>query len=259
MRRALFLGFLPLPMALALACGGGQPPVQEATTAPGGTKNQAQWPEDDRSMCVWKNRTDVEVSETAGPGAMRPNIRRVFKAFGDSDTRHKTLICREVDTNLDGIKDVVRHFDPKGEPVKEEQDTDYDGKIDVWLAFSGGRLVQAVEDTNADGKPDVWKYYTNGQLTRIKRDKNFDGKPDVWEIYAKGRLERMGIDVTGDGHVDRWDRDEQLRLQQESDEEEARRKMAGDAGAGSSGGGVAADAGAASGDGGVKSKRNEPR
>ena len=87
----------------ALSCGGGEPPAKEASTAPGGSKNQASWPEDDRSMCEWRNKTDVEVSETAGPGAIRPNIRRVYKSFGEAETRRKVVVCREVDTNLDGI------------------------------------------------------------------------------------------------------------------------------------------------------------
>jgi hypothetical protein len=222
-----------------MACGGGEPPPKEASTAPGGSKNQANWPEDDRSMCEWKNKTDVEVSETAGPGAIRPNIRRVYKTFGEAETRRKVVVCREVDTNLDGIKDVVRQFNSKGEATKEQQDTNYDGKVDVWLAFDAGRLVEEDVDSNFDGRIDVWKSYSNGQLSKIKRDRNRDGKPDVWEIYVKGRLERMGVDETGDSHVDHWDRDDIIRQQRE--DEEAKLAAASDSGAPA----AAADAGPA--------------
>ena len=253
-RILILAGLLGVAGSIALACGGNStPPPTTAKAAPGGTKDQSSWPADDKSMCDWHNKPELEVSETAGPGALKPNIRRVYKTLGEGDNRRKVLICREVDTNLDGIKDTVRTFNPKGEPLREESDTDYDGRVDHWLAFSDGRVVEEDEDTNGDGKPDVWKVYVNGQLSRIKRDRNFDGKPDVWEIYVKGRLERMGLDESGDGHVDRWDRDDILRQQQDADE--AKAKAAADADAG-----IVADAGtsADAGDGG-KGKRKENR
>jgi hypothetical protein len=189
-------------------------------------------------MCDWKNKPELEVSETAGPGAFKPNVRRVYKVYAESETRHKTLICREMDTNLDGIKDVVRTFNAKGEAQHEEADTDYDGRIDVWIDFVDGRMSIEKIDTNHDGKPDIWKYYVNGRLSRIQRDTQFDGKPDIWEIYGKGRLERMGMDVNFDGHVDRWDRDEELQRAAEAEEIKARDALVGDAGM--------SDAGAAS-------------
>ncbi len=219
---------LPLLVGVAMACGGGDPsnaPIK-TPTAPGGSKDPSKWPADDRSMCDWRNKPELEISETNGPGALKPNVRRVYKIIGEAESRHKTLICREIDTNLDGIKDTVRTFNPKGEAVHEEADRDYDGRIDVWINFVDGRLAQEDLDTNHDGKPDVWKFYVNGQLQRIRRDRNFDGKPDVWEIYSKGRLERVGMDETYDGHVDRWDRDEQLKYEAEAAERKAREQMA---------------------------------
>jgi hypothetical protein len=244
-------------LALGVACGGGGPKAGAVTTpsAPGGSKDPSKWPSDDRSMCDWRNKPELEVSETAGPGALKPNVRRVYKIFGEAENRHKTLACREIDTNLDGIKDVVRTFNQKGEAMHEEADRDFDGKVDVWLNFVDGRLAQEDVDTNRDGKPDIWKFYVNGQLQRIRRDRNGDGKPDVWEIYAKGRLERVGMDETYDGHVDRWDRDEQLKYEADTAERKARDQADADAGAshstssgGSTSGGTDtshADAGAA--------------
>ena len=240
---------------LVAACGGGETSKGniKLPSAPGGTKDQTKWPVDDKSMCDWKNKPELEVSETAGPGALRPNVRRVFKTFGEGDARHKTLVCREIDTNLDGIKDVVRTFNPKGEALHEESDRDFDGHIDLWINFVDGRMSEEDVDTNRDGKPDVWKFYVDGQLQRIRRDRNFDGKADIWEIYARGRLERVGLDEEYDGHVDRWDRDEQLKYEAEAADRKARDDMMnaemaarGDAGGGSSSSGGAAmiDAGA---------------
>jgi hypothetical protein len=166
---------------------------------------------DDHSLCDWKGRTDREASETAGPGSIQPNVRRVYQVIGTGEDRHKVLICREIDTNFDGIKDVVRRYNEKGESVSEEADSNYDGRIDTWITFVKGRLAEVKLDTNFDGNPDEWKYYSGGKLTRVVRDTNFDGKPDVWEIYRDGHLERMGVDVDGDEHVDRWDHDNEMR------------------------------------------------
>jgi hypothetical protein len=112
MRSALVLAATLSASAVAFAgCGGGgsAKEVQSAS----GSKDPSQWPTDDRSMCVYKNRPDVEVSEIASQGALRPTIRRVFKIVGDAEHQHRVIECREADTNLDGIKDVVRTFNAK--------------------------------------------------------------------------------------------------------------------------------------------------
>jgi hypothetical protein len=223
-----------------LACGSGN------TAAPGPEAagevkvvmaDPSKWPADDHSMCDYKNKPDLEVSETAGPGALKPNVRRIYKTFGEGDSRHKSIVCREIDTNLDGIKDVVRTFNSKGEAIHEEADRNFDGKLDIWVSFVDGRMSEEDIDSNFDGKIDTWKFYVDGELTRIKRDTNGDGKPDIWEIYVKGKLDRMGVDTEFDGHVDRWDRD--VVAQRASDEVEAKARAAmapPDAGAASSAG-----------------------
>ena len=216
-----------LGLGLGLGACGGETSKGgvKVATAPGGTKDQSKWPTDDRTMCDWRNKPELEVSESAGPGALRPNVRRIFKTYGEGDARHKTLVCREIDTNLDGIKDVVRTFNAKGEAIHEESDRNYDGRIDLWINFVDGRMAEEDVDTNDDGKPDVWKFYVNGQLQRIRRDRNFDGKADIWEIYSRGRLERLGLDDTFDGHVDRWDRDEQMKYEAETADRKARDEL----------------------------------
>jgi hypothetical protein len=241
---------------IGLACGGGTPPPKTATVAPGGSKDPSQWPADDRTMCDWKTKPELEVSETAGPGAFKPNVRRVYKVIGERENQHKVLVCREIDTNLDGIKDVVRTFNDKGEPLEERADTDYDGKIDVWIKFVAGRLAEEDIDERHAGVPTVWKYYLDGRLYRIRRNTHCPGgKPDIWETYSKtGYLERIGSDSSCDGHVDRWDRDtERIREQ----EEEARKAQEALVEAGASGTApvvVGDDAGQRGADGGKKKK-----
>ncbi|HEY4119263.1 MAG TPA: hypothetical protein VGM56_15460 [Byssovorax sp.] len=202
--------------ALALGCSsdpGFQPNAPKVKLA-----RNADGSLNDQSRCEWKGRPDREASEVAGPGSVQPNVRRVYQLVGTGEDRHKVLICREIDTNFDGVKDVFRTYNEKGEALHEEADANYDGKIDTWITFSKGRLAEVRVDHNGDGNPDEWKYYSGGKLTRVKRDTNFDGKPDHWEIYRDDKLERMGVDIDGDEHVDRWDHDTELKRKFDEDE-----------------------------------------
>lgn len=219
-----------------VACGGegGRPAqIPREETAQSGYAGGA-----DRAKCEYRNRPDREVSESRGPGALVPNIRRVYAVIGELEDSRRVIICREVDTNLDGVKDVVRTYDEKGESLREEADANYDGKMDTWITFARGRIAKSEIDTNGDGRPDETRYFLRGELTRIQRDTNFDGKPDTFEIYRDGVLERMGVDVDFDGQVDRWDRDEiamraaaEKERQAEEREEKAKSAAASDAGA----------------------------
>ncbi|MSP24349.1 MAG: hypothetical protein EXR75_04140 [Myxococcales bacterium] len=181
---------------------------------------------DDHSLCDFKDRKDVELSETAGSGSMQPNVRRVYKVFGIGADRRKILVCREVDTNLDGIKDTVRLFTDEGQSKEERADTNFDGKIDTWNVFARGRLAEVRLDHNYDGKEDETKVYIEGKLSRVKRDTNSDGKPDTWEMYRNGRIERMGVDIDFDTRVDRWDQDTEWRRKFEEKERRKEKEAA---------------------------------
>lgn len=193
-------------------------------SAHGGTDEAGE----DGSRCEFKGRTDREVVESVGTGALQPSIRRVFRVLGEGTERRRILVCREVDTNLDGIKDVVRRYSEQGEPIEELADTNYDGKLDTSSRFTKGRIARTTVDLNRDDKPEETRYYQDGKLSRVQRDTNGDGKPDIWEIYADGHLERMGMDVDFDGRVDRWNRDEvKGRAQREAEAKaEAEQKAA---------------------------------
>ena len=224
--RSLLLSLCVVSFAFAAGCatsdeGGFKPqqPKVDARRLPSGQI-------DDRSMCEYKGKPDREASETAGPGSIQPNVRRVYTLIGSAEDRQKVLICREIDTNFDGVKDVVRHYNDKGESLREEADANFDGRLDTWITFSKGHLAEVRLDNNRDGNPDEWKFYSGGKLARVKRDNNYDGKADIWEIYRDGQLERMGVDVDGDERVDRWDHDNEQRRKLEEadrkkDEEEA--------------------------------------
>ncbi len=203
-----------LAVALGVvACGSSS---KQAAHAP--LKEVAGVPSDDRSRCDFKGRADREISEATGPGATHPNIRRVYGIVGQGDDRRRVLLCREVDTNLDGAKDIVRTFNDKGEPLSELSDSNYDGKIDTWISFTRGRVAKMQLDSKGTGVADETRFYVGGKLSRAQRDTNHDGKADVWEVYEDGKLQRIGVDLDFDGHVDRWDRDE-IALREIADKE----------------------------------------
>jgi len=192
---------------------------------------------DDRSRCDFKGRTDRDVVETASPNSVRPNIRRVYGVIGQGEDARRILLCREVDTNLDGVKDVVRTYTDQGEPLHEMVDSDFDGKVDTWITFAGGRLAEVKIDRNRDGQPDEKRVYIAGKKVRAELDDNHTGKPNIREIYEDGHLQRRGVDLDGDGNIDRWDRDEvAARRADEKEREEAdkedRKKQAEQADAG---------------------------
>lgn len=205
---------------LTLGCGSSDPadpdtPGVQAVRAADGTIIE------DGALCEWKDQKDREVSETAGPGAIQPNVRRVWQVFGTGSDKREVLVCREIDTNLDGVKDVVRTYNEEGQSKEERADTNYDGKIDTWILFGNGRVAEIRLDRNFDGEADEWKNYAEGKLVRIKRDTNFDTRPDIWEIYQKGRLVRMGVDTDHDTRIDRWDHDTDWRRNRERLERDA--------------------------------------
>jgi hypothetical protein len=205
MSRSFLAACLALSGLFALGCGGS---AATLATPKMSDKQVSGVASDDASRCDYKGRADREVQEVRGPGAQQPNIRRVFAIVGEGEDRKKILLCREVDTNLDGVKDVMRTYTDKGEPLNELADTNFDGKIDTWITFARGRIVKVQLDKSGRGQPDEWKFYVGGKLARAQRDTNGDGKPDQWEIYDEGRLQRLGVDLDFDGRVDRWDRDE---------------------------------------------------
>lgn len=192
-------------LGLVTSCGlsaSGQPADHPTTRLTAATKN-------DESRCEFQGRLDREVAEAVGNGAQHASIRRVFAFALDGERSRGVLLCREVDTNHDGIKDVVRFYDDEGRKTRERADSDHNGKPDTWIRFAKGYVVRVELDLTGNGAIDETRFYLKGKLSRIQLDTNGDGKPDVWEMYSKGHLDRIGQDLNFDGRVNRWSRDEQ--------------------------------------------------
>jgi hypothetical protein len=158
---------------------------------------------DDKSLCVGYGKGH-EREESSAPGAPGRSIRRVYAIVGSGQYMGRVLVCREVDTNYDGVKDLVRTYDRRGIRLTENVDTNYDGKLDTWTAYSTGQVGRVALDANYDGKIDEVRHYRDGRVARIHRDTDGDGKEDTFEMYRDGRLERIGVDLDHSGQVDEW-------------------------------------------------------
>lgn len=175
-------------------------------------------PDDDQGRCS-TDAPGLEVSEYDTSGDDYPDVRRVFRRVGDPPLIRLVLTCREADLNADGIKDVVRHYNEEGRPLREEADRDFDGTMDTITFFQNGRIMRQEQDSNGDGRVDTKIFYERGRVLRTERDlagrsTASEWHPDRWEYFEDGRMVRMGTDVDGDGTVDRWDRNGEWSTQQ---------------------------------------------
>lgn len=201
--RVAWLAVAALLGAFALSCGG-----EEATRrrrARAGTRAQAMsgsHADQDRGRCDRQGREVVD-QDTDGDGA--GDVRKVYvRVTRPGGQAVQVMVCREIDLNHDGVKDVVRYYTDEGRPLREEADRDFDGRIDAVNFFESGMVVRREVDANHDGRVDGWTYLERGLPTRGERDVNGDGRKDHWEYYEQGRVVRVGEDLDGDGRVDRW-------------------------------------------------------
>jgi hypothetical protein len=210
-----FSWVFPVAAALSLgvlaACG--------ASATKGGSKNAPKA----LSSAGFKNapRCDAnqpgrELSYHDLSGTGRPDMVEVIGySKGASGISEGRPLCMELDTNRDGVLDLLRVFDDRGQIESEEADRNYDGKSDIWITYEKGQIAKQSFDTMFKGNPDEFHFYRDGKLKRIERDRNGDGKMDIWEFYlVNGQLERMGVDLDYNGKVDTWYRDELARAEQ---------------------------------------------
>jgi len=207
---ALTLASLPLMVALA-ACGG--------TKASSVSKSKPAAISSDK----FKNATRCDTSkpgrelsyhDVSGHGKA-DMVEVIAYSKGSSGTATEgRVVCMEVDTNRDGVLDLLRTFADNGALESEEADRNFDGKSDIWINYEKGVIAKQSFDSKFSGKADEFHYYKDGKLKRIERDRNADGNVDVWEFYVTGRLERMGVDLDFNGRVDIWYRDEIARAEQ---------------------------------------------
>jgi hypothetical protein len=198
-----------LTLAALSGCAGRQATASSDTTQAALGAVSLKGSGDPRCDATNSNR---EVSEYDTSGDEIPDVRKVFQRAGGASSQRLVMICREVDINRDGKKDVVRIYDNDGRPLREDSDRNFDGKIDQVSVYQNGELVLQESDDNFDGRIESKVYFSNGQPVRAERDiagrsTTLQWHPDRWEYFENGKMVRIGTDLDGDTRVDRWDRD----------------------------------------------------
>jgi hypothetical protein len=195
---------------LGMACGTQSSNNQPRMVARRVSRIDTAQSREDRSRCDASRpgRTTSEY-DTNSDGV--PDVRKVYEVVGEGQDARPVLICREVDLNYDGTKDMFRFYNAEGRTVREEEDRDFDGRIDVISYFDRGEVVRREMDTNRDGQVDMRIFYRERRPYRAERELTSNNSPDFradyWEYYdARGSIVRMGWDYNGDERADQWDR-----------------------------------------------------
>lgn len=142
-------------------------------------------------------------------GDSKPDVTKTFKEFPSADDPSVTesrMIKKEVDVNSDGNINMRRLYNEVGDLMREEVDTDLDGRIDVINHIDNGNLVRKDLLDPETGEVVVSRFYFDGNIQRVEQDTNDDTKVDYWEFYEQGVLDRIGRDLNGDGRADTWQR-----------------------------------------------------
>ena len=110
------------------------------------------------------------------------------------------------DINGDGVPDLWIYYSPlsSGEIVRQEEASQFDGRVDTWHHFKDGRLVRREVDTKGKGLADRVYYYENEKIVREERDDNGNGGVSFRAIYENGRRAKIEEDKSGRGKIDHW-------------------------------------------------------
>jgi len=124
---------------------------------------------------------------------------------GSWDNEETIRVTRGVlDADRDGVAEQIRFFDPDSMLLlRLEQDSNFDGNLDIWSTYVDEKLTARVRDTSSDGNADVWERYEDDRMTHRTIDRDHDGVADAFYIYGGGILVEERHDANNDGVVDR--------------------------------------------------------
>lgn len=177
---------------------------KDAKTTPSNTAD-ASVPKVDPTLCDTNGKNVVTYDLNKDN---KPDVWRLYKSSDEGGTKVEFMSCKQIDFDHDGRKDWVVAYNPKGVPLYEKADVDYDGKWDISTVYDTkvNQRAEVERDTDFDGKFDVKEIYdSSGNLTSVRRDRNGDGQPDLWEQYKDTVLLAILYDDDFDGKVDRRD------------------------------------------------------
>jgi antitoxin component YwqK of YwqJK toxin-antitoxin module len=117
--------------------------------------------------------------------------------------QNDAMVRQELDTNEDGKPDVWIYFDATGKPSRQEADENFDGRVDDWYVYKDGHLVRQEVDADHDGQRDtIFDLDAAGKLAK-KTTLARNGKPQRVVLFAGNVPAKQMEDTDGDGVLDR--------------------------------------------------------
>jgi len=92
-------------------------------------------------------------------------------------------VCSFADLDGDGIVDLWTFYGPDGKVRRREASYGVTKGIDEIAIYKDGELDLVLRETNFDGKIDTWDYYEGGKLARRERDKSGAGRVEEWWTF----------------------------------------------------------------------------
>lgn len=122
-------------------------------------------------------------------------------------THEGVRVCSAFDRDLDGDHDLLRFYEEDGRtPRLEQQDYDFDGRIDEVVLFVGGVPVRRDADTDFDDRIDLFVFCDGSDVARVERIRmGAHARVDSWEDYEGGYIRFGRYDEDGDGEADRFE------------------------------------------------------
>ena len=81
---------------------------------------------------------------------------------------------------------------------QSQQDRNHDGEWDAWSFYdSHGEIIKTEEDDNFDGKPDLFWAYSNGELISSQADMDYNGTPDAFCTYSNHITQQLEMKPNG--------------------------------------------------------------
>lgn len=90
-----------------------------------------------------------------------------------------------LDRDYDGEVDYLVKYDDNSNKLEEQLDFNYDGIMDDFYYYAGGKMKRREIDTNYDERIDIWVYLDGIYINKYEKDIDFDGKIDLVEDYTE--------------------------------------------------------------------------
>jgi hypothetical protein len=179
-------------------------------------RNETAVSRDSLGAHAWRDLQSPEANSTARLAPSAPEIRDLPRGIFSEEpisiapgaegfaNEHRLELTRlSLDADRDATPEIVRYVDRETDAwIRQDEDRNYDGSMDAFLRFDGGRLVGRNLDNNHDGRLDVFETYSAGLMATRSLDLDHDGVVDAYYTYEGRYLALERHDANNDGNID---------------------------------------------------------